>query len=85
MTFTYKAEDDGRAWTIREYAECRALVPGEAVLVIDFLAIAGEYDDQFPLLEELLAAIVLPVEGTPPSGDKLEAPPGPEAVASRAS
>ena len=48
MTFTYQAEDDGRAWAIREYAECRALVPGDAVLVIDFLAVAGEYDDQFP-------------------------------------
>jgi len=72
LTFVYKEEDDGRAWEIREYAECRALVPGEAVLVVDFLAVAGEYGDQFPLLEELLAAIVLPAGGTrgstPPAG-----------------
>ena len=65
LTFVYEEEDGGRAWAIREYAECRALVPGEAVLVVDFLAVADEYDDQFPLLEELLAAIVMPGRGTP--------------------
>ena len=63
-----REEDGGRAGAIREYAECRALVPGEAVLVVDFLAVAGEHDDRFPLLAELLAAIVLPGGDTPPAG-----------------
>ena len=60
LTFRFTEEDGGRAWEIREYAECRALVPGEAVLVIDFLAVADEYDAHAPLLEDLLAAIVIP-------------------------
>jgi hypothetical protein len=60
QTFVFTEEQGGRDWEIREYAECRSLVPGEAVLVIDFLAVADEYDDHFPLLEELLAGIVLP-------------------------
>jgi hypothetical protein len=60
LTFVFTEEQGGRAWEIREYAECRSLVPGAAVLVIDFLAVAEEYDEHFPRVEELLSGIDLP-------------------------
>jgi hypothetical protein len=50
----------GRARAIREYAECRALAPGEAVLVVDFFAPAETYPEHRRALEALLAAVVLP-------------------------
>ncbi len=58
LTFTYPA--GGRS--IEEYAECRSLAPGRAVLSIDFYAYTERFAAGWPLVEDLLAAIVLPVE-----------------------
>ena len=59
LAFVY-TDPGGRARAIREYAECRALAPGEAVLVVDFFAPAETYPEHRRALEALLAAVVLP-------------------------
>jgi hypothetical protein len=62
QTYAY-AEAGGRIRRFGEYAECRSLVPGEAVLVVDFRAPVAAYASRLPRLEGLLTAVVLPAAG----------------------
>jgi hypothetical protein len=57
---------DGRIYRGVEYVECRTLVPGSAVVEITWQALTSAYDDDFPLVQELFAAIELPAQVAPP-------------------
>jgi hypothetical protein len=56
-------ERGSSAATYVRYLECRALVPGEAVLEIHELAIASSYDAHVDEMNVLLRAIDIPVPG----------------------
>lgn len=51
---------DGERVSITNYVECRVLVPDEAVLAIVYIVATDEFEDQFPLVEDLLDAIEIP-------------------------
>ena len=75
MAFAY-TDPAGRTRRMREYAECRALVPGEAVLVVDFFVPADSYPEHRRALEALLAAVELPegAAGATPAGTSASTP-----------
>ena len=56
---------DGTIYRGVEYVECRTVVPGESVLKITWLAAAQAFNEDFPHVETLLAAIELPTETGP--------------------
>jgi hypothetical protein len=51
---------DGTNYRGVEYVECRTLEPGEAVLEITWQAVTQAFNEDFPNVEELLAAIEMP-------------------------
>lgn len=57
---------DGNVYRGVEYVECRTLVPGSAVVEITWQTMTSAYDEDFPRVQELFAAIELPSQVTPP-------------------
>ncbi len=53
---------DGNTYRGVEYVECRTVKPGEAVLEITWQAATQTFNEDFPNVEELLAAIEMPEE-----------------------
>ena len=54
------ALDDGTPYRGIEYVECRTLVPGLAVVELTWQGVVGAFDEDFPLVEGLLASLELP-------------------------
>ena len=54
---------DGAIVRAVEYVECRTILPGVAVMEITWQTVTGGFDEQFPLVEELLASIEILEEG----------------------
>jgi endonuclease YncB( thermonuclease family) len=61
-TYTYAG---GETVEFIRYVECRPLIQGESVVAIDVVAPAQQYDNEFPLAQELLANLTLPSPGEP--------------------
>ena len=57
--------EDGTVFRGVEYVECRTLLPGTAVLEITWQTITETFNQDFPRVEALLAAITLPDDATP--------------------
>ena len=56
---------DGTVFRGVEYVECRTIVPGAAVLEITWQTITETFTQDFPRVEELLAAIRVPADAPP--------------------
>lgn len=56
---------DGTVYRGVEYVECRTIVPGEAVLEITWQTVIGAFNEEYPLVEVLLAAVEVPDEPLP--------------------
>lgn len=64
--------DDGSTARAIEFLECRTLVPGASVLRLTWQALAPSFNDEFPDVEALFAAVEIPEiksgEELPPRG-----------------
>jgi hypothetical protein len=58
--------EDGTVFRGVEYVECRTVVPGSVVLEITWQTITEAFNEDFPRVEALLAAVTVP-SGPPPS------------------
>ena len=56
--------DNGETVEVVEYVECRTVTPGESVVEITWQVGADDYEDELPLVEDLLATIELPDSAT---------------------
>jgi hypothetical protein len=56
---------DGTVFHGIEYVECRTLVPGRAVLELTWQTITNAFDEDFPRVEALFAALEVPSRPTP--------------------
>ncbi|MDQ3043857.1 MAG: hypothetical protein M3R06_01720, partial [Chloroflexota bacterium] len=56
---TYINPAGGRVGFVN-FVECRALVPGESVVVVTLFVSAEDYESELPLVEDILAALTLP-------------------------
>jgi hypothetical protein len=66
---------DGTAYRGVEYVECRTVYPGQTMLEISWRAAIQAFNQDFPNVEELLAAIELPEEPLPATPLALSATP----------
>jgi hypothetical protein len=56
---------DGTTYRGVEYVECRTVVPGTAVVEITWQAVVSVFNQDLPLVTDLLASLVIPDAGQP--------------------
>jgi outer membrane protein assembly factor BamB len=82
LTFTVTSQ--GSTFDIAEYLECRTLVAGQAVLLIDHFTAKEAYASEAPLVEALLTGVTIPstspTDTTPTPAATEEATPTPAAT-----